>query len=144
MLSERCGVTILPSSATRRGSGRLGMSRILIEALTLPPCEGGREPKANGGFVFARLVFHKDKRQTPRSFHSLPPSQGGGTRIDSSLLLTLLEQLIQARINPPRIALEDLVAILLAQALELVDVALGVVVVVAGGRIDALHGADHL
>ena len=59
MLSERCGVTIFPSSATRRGSGRFGMSRILIEALILTPCEGGREPKANGGFCFAALENQK-------------------------------------------------------------------------------------
>ena len=33
MLSERCGVTIFASSATSRGSGRLGMSRMRMEAL---------------------------------------------------------------------------------------------------------------
>src|SRR4029077_17958974 len=101
-----------------------------IEALISTPYEGGREPKANGGFRFSE---NQTEHQTPRSFHSLPPLQGGGTRIDSSLLLALLEQLVQARINPARIALEHLVAILLAQALALVELALGVVVVLASG-----------
>jgi len=45
---------------------------------------------------------------------------------------TLREQLVQSRINPAGIALEDLVAILLAQALHLVDVAPGVVVMMPG------------
>src|SRR5687767_496807 len=113
MLSDRCGVTILPSSATRRGSGRLGMSRMRIDALILPPCEGGREPKANGGFGF--LAFQNQKTKPPaRKIRSLPPCQGGGKKTSCSLpLLPLLQQFVQSRVNPASVAFKNLVAVLL-------------------------------
>src|SRR5687767_3088181 len=40
--------------------------------LPLPPCEGGREPKVNGGFG----LFEKGK--PPAHSARFPPSQGGG------------------------------------------------------------------
>src|SRR5436309_229139 len=50
---------------------------------------------------------------------------------------------LQAAVDAARVALVDLAAVLVADA-DRVDVALGVVVVVAGLRVDAAHGADHL
>src|SRR4249919_3251291 len=43
-----------------------------LMALPLPPCEGGREPKANGGFGFA-----KTKPPARENQARFPPSQGG-------------------------------------------------------------------
>src|SRR5688572_3409578 len=51
---------------------------------------------------------------------------------------------IQARINPPRISFEDLVAACMLQSAELVDVALGIIVVMTSLRIDAFDRAQHL
>src|SRR5213594_1961367 len=50
---------------------------------------------------------------------------------------------LQAAVDAARVALVDLAAVLVADA-DRVDVALGVIVVVAGLRVDAAHGADHL
>jgi hypothetical protein len=47
------------------------------------------------------------------------------------------EGLVKARIDPPGIAFEDLVAILGAEVPGRLDVALGVVVVMAGLRVDS-------
>src|SRR3972149_4349999 len=58
-------------------------------------------------------------------------------------LAALLEQGIKPGVDAAGIAFKDLVKVLLAQALQLVDVAFGIVVMVAGLRIDALHRADH-
>src|SRR5215510_16319965 len=53
------------------------------------------------------------------------------------------EHLVEPWIDPPRVALVDLVARFGIDRCSL-DIALRVVVVVAGGRIDAAHRADHL
>src|SRR5262245_42248272 len=53
------------------------------------------------------------------------------------------ELCVQPRIDPPCISFEDLVAARLVQALHLVDVALGVVVMMTGFRIDALDRPQH-
>src|SRR5688572_22784028 len=63
-----------------------GGCRIFI---ALTPCEGGREPKASGGFEFR-------KNQTPRSrkTRSLPPLTGGRQKIpDVSWIASQLEAL---------------------------------------------------
>src|SRR4249919_911290 len=52
--------------------------------------------------------------------------------------------LVETAVDLAGIALEDLVLVLGREPAHLVDVALGVVVVVAGVRVDALDGADHL
>src|SRR5690349_16246948 len=50
---------------------------------------------------------------------------------------------IEARIDAPRIPFKDLVAARLVQALHLVKIAFGIVVVVTGLRIDAFDGTQH-
>src|SRR4051812_24321555 len=52
--------------------------------------------------------------------------------------------LVEAAEYPTRIALEDLLALRLAEGLGALDIALGVVEIIAGLGIDAAHGADHL
>src|SRR5687767_14358907 len=64
--------------------------RMLISGLT--PCEGGREPKASGGFGFRRWVG-SGKRKPPARLARLPPSQGG--RKPRSFLFPLLRFLFQ-------------------------------------------------
>src|SRR5262249_51350126 len=54
-----------------------------------------------------------------------------------------LQGRIEAREHAPGIAFKDLPAILSAQRRRRLDVALGVVVVESGFRIDAAHRADH-
>src|SRR5262245_46848396 len=54
-----------------------------------------------------------------------------------------LEGRVEAREHAPRIAFVDLVAVVCGQRRGALDVALGVVVVEAGLRIDAAHRADH-
>src|SRR5271166_1509677 len=54
-----------------------------------------------------------------------------------------LQRLVEPRIDPPGIAFVDLVAILGAEIGGRLDVALGVVVIVAGLRIDPPYRADH-
>src|SRR5438874_775559 len=56
----------------------------------------------------------------------------------------LLQRCVQPRKHAPRVAFEDRVLVLRRQLLAGIDVALGVVVVVAGGGIDTAHSADHL
>src|SRR5215217_725963 len=51
---------------------------------------------------------------------------------------------VEPREHAPRVAFVDLVAIVADDDRRRLDVALGVVVVVAGLRIDAAHRADHL
>src|SRR5947209_3954431 len=74
-----------------------------------------------------------------------PPCAGGAAASGVAAGMTALgQELVEARIDPPGIALEDLVAVAFAEMPELVDVALGVVVIVPGLGIDSLDGADHL
>src|SRR5438105_14540611 len=54
-----------------------------------------------------------------------------------------LQGRIEAREHAPRITFKDLPAIVSAQRWRPLDVALGVVVVESGFRIDAAHRADH-
>src|SRR5438309_11875709 len=54
-----------------------------------------------------------------------------------------LQGRIEAREHAPRIAFKDLLAIGGAQCKSRLDVALGVVVVESGFRIDAAHRTDH-
>ena len=62
----------------------------------------------------------------------------------TSFLPLLLERRIEARVDAPGVALVDLLPSARRQLRRRLDVALGVVVVVAGLGIDAAHGADHL
>src|ERR1700691_743763 len=55
-----------------------------------------------------------------------------------------LQRLVEPPIDPPRVAFVDLVAVLGTEIASRIDVALGVVIVMAGLRIDSPHRADHL
>src|SRR5262245_29487039 len=54
-----------------------------------------------------------------------------------------LQRRIEAREHAPRIAFKDLLTVLGAQGRRRLDVALGVVIVESGFRIDAAYRADH-
>src|SRR4051794_13959311 len=58
--------------------------------------------------------------------------------------ITRSDLALQAAVDLAGIALVDLLLVGGAEPGHLVDVALGVVIMVAGARIDALHGSDHL
>src|SRR5207302_8974682 len=60
-----------------------------------------------------------------------------------SLLPRSGDLVLQAAVDAAGVALEDLVSVFVAES-QRVDVALGVVVIVAGLRIDAADRADHL
>src|SRR6185369_17124695 len=51
-----------------------------MELTDSPPCKGGCEPKANGGFAFQKT------KPPARKIRSLPPLQGGGRRRALSFL----------------------------------------------------------
>ena len=54
------------------------------------------------------------------------------------------ERGVEARVDAPGVAFVDLLLLRRRQLRRRLDVALGVVVVVAGLGVDAAHGADHL
>src|SRR5208282_3612949 len=54
-----------------------------------------------------------------------------------------LQRLVETRINAPRVAFIDLMALLGAEIARRLDIALGVVVMMAGFRVDPPHRADH-
>src|SRR5688572_11022247 len=60
------------SSTSSRAKRATEIATGVMAMVSPPPCQGGREPKANGGFGFL-------KKQTPRSqkARSLPPLSGG-------------------------------------------------------------------
>src|SRR6185437_11511396 len=60
------------------------------------------------------------------------------------MFLTTLDMFVDARVDLPRVALEDLLPPRRIEIRRRVDVAPGVVVVEAGFGIDAADGADHL
>src|SRR4029434_6943998 len=53
------------------------------------------------------------------------------------------EDRIEAGVDAPGIAFEDEIEVFLAQGLDLIDVALGIVVMMSGFRIDASHCSHH-
>src|SRR5687768_14382800 len=84
------------SSTSSRANSATEMATGVMATVLPPPCQGGREPKANGGLVFGLLrnrydridfappaPFHHDREATPkptprsRKARSLPPLTGG-------------------------------------------------------------------
>src|SRR5580658_2080309 len=63
--------------------------------------------------------------------------------IASSLTASRLQRLVETRIDAPRVALVDLVALLGAEIARRLDIALGVVIMMSGLRVDPPDRADH-
>src|SRR5262249_3929656 len=79
----------------------------------------------------------------PCSRARMMPLSRGISAMGPSCRLASLERGVEPAVDLARVALENLRLVGGVQC-RLVDIALGVVVVVAGLRIDALDGADHL
>src|SRR6516165_7925345 len=102
--------------------GFIRPTRPIASCTVAEPNGASRSTAARSARAILRLT-------TPISYISFPPC---------------LERGVEPRKHPPRIAFVDLVPVVADDDRRRLDVALGVVVVMTGLRVDAAHSTDHL